>query len=130
MAKINKYWGFVAVGALTAAAAGAVAALIAKKGSCKEDFDFEDDFDDFDLNEDKEEKPEENAEEAAEAFQSWEHTGEQTDEAETSADPDSSENVSGTAGEVEIKDAEVEAEDADEPSHFEEAIDAASESEE
>ena len=37
MAKINKYWGFVAVGALTAVAAGAVAALIAKKGSCKED---------------------------------------------------------------------------------------------
>ena len=48
MAKINKYWGYVAIGALTAAAAGAVAALIAKKGSCKEDFDFEDDFDDFD----------------------------------------------------------------------------------
>ena len=46
MAKINKYWGYVAVGALTAVAAGAVAALIAKKGSCKEDFDFEDDFDD------------------------------------------------------------------------------------
>ena len=45
MAKINKYWGYVAIGALTAAAAGAVAALIAKKGSCKEDFDFEDDFD-------------------------------------------------------------------------------------
>ena len=38
MAKINKYWGYVAIGALTAAAAGAVAALIAKKGSCKEDF--------------------------------------------------------------------------------------------
>lgn len=29
MAKINKYWGYVAIGALTAAAAGAVAALIA-----------------------------------------------------------------------------------------------------
>ena len=26
MAKINKYWGYVAIGALTAAAAGAVAA--------------------------------------------------------------------------------------------------------
>ena len=54
MAKINKYWGYVAIGALTAAAAGAVAALIAKKGSCKEDFDFEDDFDDFDLTDEKE----------------------------------------------------------------------------
>ena len=31
MAKLNKYWGFVAVGALTAAAAGAVAAVIIKK---------------------------------------------------------------------------------------------------
>ena len=80
MAKINKYWGFVAVGALTAAAAGVVAAIIAKKGSCKEDFDFEDDFDDFDLT-DEEEKTEEKADEEAETaedFQSWEHTGEQS----------------------------------------------------
>ena len=56
MAKINKYWGYVAIGALTAAAAGAVAALIAKKGSCKEDFDFEKesalDIDDHDSDED------------------------------------------------------------------------------
>ena len=59
MAKINKYWGYVAIGALTAAAAGAVAALIAKKGSCKEDFDFEDDFDDFDLTDEKETAKEE-----------------------------------------------------------------------
>ena len=35
MAKINKYWGYVAVGALTAVAAGAVAALIAKKDPVK-----------------------------------------------------------------------------------------------
>ena len=34
MAKINKYWGYVAIGALTAAA-GAVAALIAKKDPVK-----------------------------------------------------------------------------------------------
>lgn len=41
MAKINKYWGYVAIGAVTAAAAGAVAALIAKKASHKdEDLDF------------------------------------------------------------------------------------------
>ena len=76
MAKINKYWGYVAIGALTAAAAGAVAALIAKKGSCKEDFDFEDDFDDFDLTDEKETAKEE--QEPAEDFQSWEHTGEQS----------------------------------------------------
>ena len=44
MAKINKYWGLVAVGALTAAAAGAVAALVTRKKSYEEDF--EDDFDD------------------------------------------------------------------------------------
>ena len=31
MAKINKYWGYVAIGALTAAAVGAVAALIDQK---------------------------------------------------------------------------------------------------
>lgn len=30
MAKINKYWGMVALGAVTAAAAGAVAAAFAK----------------------------------------------------------------------------------------------------
>ena len=112
MAKINKYWGYVAIGALTAAAAGAVAALIAKKGSCKEDFDFEDDFDDFDLTDEKETAKED--QEPAEDFQSWEHTGEQ------SADK---------AAEVEIKDAEEE-EDADEPENFEETMDAASESEE
>lgn len=76
MAKINKYWGYVAIGALTAAAAGAVAALIAKKGSCKEDFDFEDDFDDFDLTDEKETAKED--QEPAEDFQSWEHTGEQS----------------------------------------------------
>ena len=113
MAKINKYWGYVAIGALTAAAAGAVAALIAKKGSCKEDFDFE--------------------EEPAEDFQSWEHTGEQsaTDDTENeeAADTDDSEKSSDKAAEVEIKDAEEE-EDADEPENFEETMDAAAESEE
>ena len=72
MAKINKYWGYVAIGALTAAAAGAVAALIAKKGSCKEDFDFEDDFDDFDLTDEKETAKEVLV--PAEDLHSWEHT--------------------------------------------------------
>ena len=41
MAKLNKYWGFVAVGAVAAAAAGAVAALAFKKKPLE---DFEDDF--------------------------------------------------------------------------------------
>ena len=123
MAKINKYWGYVAIGALTAAAAGAVAALIAKKGSCKEDFDFEDDFDDFDLTDEKETAKED--QEPAEDFQSWEHTGEQsaTDDTENeeAADTDDSEKSSDKAAEVEIK---------DEPENFEETMDAASESEE
>ena len=43
MAKLNKYWGFVAVGAAAAVAAGAVAALVLKKKPLD---DFEDDFDD------------------------------------------------------------------------------------
>ena len=44
MAKLNKYWGFVAVGAAAAVAAGAVAALVLKKKPLD---DFEDDFDDL-----------------------------------------------------------------------------------
>ena len=47
MAKINKYWGLVAVGALTAAAAGAIAALVSRRSVCVEDF--EDDFEDDDI---------------------------------------------------------------------------------
>ena len=66
MAKINKYWGFVAVGALTAAAAGAIAAAFLKNRTDLEDFDFDDE--DFDQDE-SEEKP---AKESKEAFQSWE----------------------------------------------------------
>ena len=50
MAKINKYWGLVAVGALTAAAAGAIAAIISRKSVCEDDF--EDDFDDDFFNDD------------------------------------------------------------------------------
>ena len=59
MAKINKYWGLVAVGALTAAAAGAIAALVSRRSVCEEDFedDFED-LDDFKDDEKKEEKEE------------------------------------------------------------------------
>ena len=56
MAKINKYWGLVAVGALTAAAAGAIAAIISRKSVCEDDF--EDDFDDLDDIEEDEKKEE------------------------------------------------------------------------
>ena len=68
MAKINKYWGLVAVGALTAAAAGAMAAHLMRKPSKKEcdlEFDFDDDFDD-DFDEESADIPEE-----PEAFQEW-----------------------------------------------------------
>ena len=47
MAKINKYWGYVAVGAVAAAAAGAIAALVSRRSVCEEDF--EDDFEDDDI---------------------------------------------------------------------------------
>ena len=41
MAKINKYWRLVAVGALTAAAAGAIAAIISRKSVSEDDFEEE-----------------------------------------------------------------------------------------
>ena len=46
MAKINKYWGMVALGAATAAVAGAVAAAFAKRHALEEAADLEDDFED------------------------------------------------------------------------------------
>ena len=62
MAKLNKYWGFVAVGALTAAAAGAVAAVIIKKHPHTKDEDFTEDFDDaFDIAFDSDEEEEKEA---------------------------------------------------------------------
>ena len=56
MAKMNKYWGMVAIGALTAAAAGAVAAVLMKKKPVAEGPDFEDDFDDYFEDEDLEDE--------------------------------------------------------------------------
>ena len=46
MAKINKYWGMVALGAVTAAVAGAVAATFANRKALKDAADFDDDFED------------------------------------------------------------------------------------
>lgn len=79
MAKKNNYWGLVAVGALTAAAAGAIAAHLVKnhkKNSMLED-DFEDldnleDFDDF----------EERIKEEKETFQAWDIPAQEETEAE------------------------------------------------
>lgn len=73
MAKFNKYWGFVALGAATAAAAGAVAAIITKKNRT-ESIGFEDDFDDFD-DFDIPEKSDEK--ETAEDFVAWDDTVEE-----------------------------------------------------
>lgn len=70
MAKMNKYWGLVAVGALTAAAAGAAAAHFVKnnrRAVPKEDFDAFEDLDDFSRPEHSEEK----TKEEKEAFQAW-----------------------------------------------------------
>ena len=79
MAKKNNYWGLVAVGALTAAVAGAIAAHLVKnhkKNSMLED-DFEDldnleDFDDF----------EERIKEEKETFQAWDIPAQEETEAE------------------------------------------------
>ena len=78
MAKINKYWGMVALGAVTAAAAGAVAAAFAKRRALDEATDLEDDFeDDPKTNEQPEPK------EAHEDFISWEATSDEEAEALT-----------------------------------------------
>ncbi len=79
MAKKNKYWGLVAVGAATAAAAGAIAAFVMKKKPDKDIMDFEDDFED-DFDEDFETPENVNADETpetAEDFASWEENAEE-----------------------------------------------------
>lgn len=81
MAKKNKYWGLVAVGALTAVAAGAVASIILKKShgsyAAFED-DFEDDYfeDDFSAPEDTD---------TSEAYAQWEEP--------ENSEPEASENT-------------------------------------
>ena len=64
MAKLNKYWGMVAIGALTAAAAGAMAAVLMKKKPVAEGPDFDDDV--------SADKSEEDSRDGHEAFASWE----------------------------------------------------------
>lgn len=72
MAKINKYWGLVAVGALTAAAAGVIAAVFMKKDSCTCHWDCEDDTDeDFDIPADFNEEDVKETEK--EDFASWDN---------------------------------------------------------
>ena len=108
MAKLNKYWGFVVVGALTAAAAGAVAAMITKKHPHTKDEDFTEDFDDaFDIAFDSDEEEEKEApQESAEDFESWDADLEQGDITETDEETESSDDVkTGT-----IQDTEADAE--------------------
>ena len=71
MAKINKYWGMVALGAATAAVAGAVAAAFAKRHALEEAADLEDDFED---EQEDDEQPE--AKDVHEDFVTWEATSE------------------------------------------------------
>ena len=66
MAKINKYWGLVAVGAVAAAAAGAIAALAFRKDPLDDFDDFDEDFEDE--TEEETSKPEEKKE-TSEAFE-------------------------------------------------------------
>ena len=134
MAKINKYWGYVAIGALQQLLPVLQLPLLPKKDPVKRILILKMTLMIFDLTDEKETAKED--QEPAEDFQSWEHTGEQSatddtesEEAEEAADTDDSEKSSDKAAEVEIKDAEEE-EDADEPENFEETMDAASESEE
>ena len=72
MAKINKYWGMVALGAVTAAAAGAVAAAFAKRRALEQAADAEDDFEDEQETSSQPEKKE-----VHEDFISWEATSEE-----------------------------------------------------
>ena len=84
MAKINKYWGFVAVGALTAAAAGAIAAAFLKKHADPENFEFDEDAP---VQDDSDEEP---VKESKEVFQSWEPSSNEKEEDEAAV---SSENA-------------------------------------
>ncbi len=84
MAKKNNYWGLVAVGALTAAAAGAVASIILKKshrGYAAFEDDFEDDYfeDDFSVPENTD---------SSEAYAQWEEP-ENTEEGDSEKEEDS-----------------------------------------
>lgn len=84
MAKKNNYWGLVAVGALTAAAAGAVASIILKKshrGYVAFEDDFEDDYfeDDFSVPENTD---------SSEAYAQWEEP-ENTEEGDSEKEEDS-----------------------------------------
>lgn len=101
MAKLNKYWGLVALGAATAAAAGAIAAFMTKKSPRREILDYEDDFDeDFDtLSEDEDEEEEK----AAEDFVAWDDSDEtQEDAAPEEASEEEAEEKEETASEEEV----------------------------
>ena len=96
MAKLNKYWGFVALGAVTAAAAGAIAAFMTKKNSPKEILDYEEDFDE-DLDGLSVEEDEEEAEKSTEDFVAWDENEEAEEAAapkEETEEPKQEENIS------------------------------------
>ena len=78
MAKINKYWGLVAVGAVAAAAAGAIAALAFRKDPLDDFDDFDEDFED---ETEEETSRTEEKKETSEAFEAWDEAEEAVEKA-------------------------------------------------
>ena len=72
MAKINKYWGLVVLGAATAAAAGAVAAVFSKRRVLEQTADLEEDFED-----EQEPSLQPEKKDVHEDFISWEDTSDE-----------------------------------------------------
>ena len=100
MAKINKYWGMVALGAVTAAAAGAVAAACEKRRAFEQVADAEDQFEDEQETSSQPEKKE-----VHEDFISWEATSEE-ETAEVPEDEDSAEDPAEKDSDEDSADAE------------------------
>ena len=113
MAKMNKYWGMVAIGALTASAAGAVAAVLMKKKPVAEGPDFEDDFDDDAVSVNK---SGEDSRDGHEAFASWEPSESEDVPAEEPADG------TGDSAEETEENGEAEEDSAEEEEAVEEAL--------
>lgn len=90
MAKCNKYWGYVGLGVLAAAATGALAAFKVKQKHGKSRCELEEEFDDFaeSSSEDFKEWDEGTAEPAAEDTSAEEETAEEETCPDTEAAPE------------------------------------------
>ena len=85
MAKINKYWGLIALGAVTAAAAGAIAASLSRRKELENAADFDDDFED-DLKDDEDVREAKEKKESPEDFISWEASSDDEEEVADAAE--------------------------------------------